>query len=177
MYWKHRGYQNSVIGNKNTTIMNNTKKLTLVTELCGKIDEYVYNHDLFSGGCCYAAYVLAKNLKQLGIKYKTVLYQYNEILNETNFNNAINGKGVSHVTIEVEIGIMRYTIGDCSGILNFFNWYGYKFKIRKYTGISPEEIIEGYRNNKWNDTYDRHHNGPLMRDINKICNKYFEGIA
>ena len=160
-YWK-----------QNTTIMNTIKKLELVNELCKRIDEYVYNYDLFAGGCCYAAYVLAKNLKQLGIKYKTVLYQYDDILNETNFNNAINGKGVSHVAIEVEIGIMRYIIGDCSGILNFFNWYGYKFKIRKYTGISPEEIIEGYRNNIWNDKYDRHHNGPLMRDINKICNKY-----
>ena len=97
--------------------MNTIKKLELVNELCKKINEYVYKYDLFAGGCCYAAYVLAKNLKQLGIKYKTVLYQYDDILNETNFNNAINGRGVSHVAIEVEIGIMRYTIGDCSGLL------------------------------------------------------------
>ena len=157
--------------------MNTIKKLALVNELCKKINEYVYKYDLFAGGCCYAAYVLAKNLKQLGIEYKTVLYQYDDILNETNFNNAINGKGVSHVAIEVEIGIKRYTIGDCSGILRFFNYSGYRFKIKKYTGISPEEIIEGYRNNKWNDKYNTRHNGPLMRDINKICNKYFEGIA
>ena len=161
-----------LLGNKNTTIMNNIKKLTLVTELCGKIDEYVYNHDLFSGGCCYAAYVLAKNLKQLGIKYKTVLYQYDDILNETNFNNAINGHGVSHVAIEVRVGFRKYIIGDCSGILRFFDWSGYRFKIKKYTGISPEEIMEGYRNNVWNHTYNTYYNGPLMRDINKICNHY-----
>ena len=152
--------------------MNNIKKLTLVTELCKKINEYVYNYDLFAGGCCYAAYVLAKNLKQLGIEYKTIIYQYDDILNETNFNNAINGEGVSHVAIEVRIGFRRYTIGDCSSILRFFDWSGYKFKIKKYTGISPEEIIEGYRNNVWNNKYNTHHNGPLMRDINKICNKY-----
>ena len=152
--------------------MNTIKKLELVNELCKRIDEYVYNYDLFAGGCCYAAYVLAKNLKQLGIEYKTVLYQYDDILNETNFNNAINGKGVSHVAIEVEIGIKRYTIGDCSGILRFFNYSGYRFKIKKYTGISPEEIIEGYRNKVLKHTYNTYYNGPLMRDINKICNHY-----
>ena len=157
--------------------MNTIKKLALVNELCERINKYVYGHNLFAGGCCYAAYVLAKNLKQLGIESKTIIYQYDDILNETNFNNAINGNGVSHVAIEVRVGFKRYIIGDCSGILRFFNWYGYKFKIQKYTGISPEEIIEGYRNNVWNDKYKTHHNGPLMRDINKICNKYLEGIA
>ena len=152
--------------------MNTIKKLALVNELCEKINKYVYGHNLFEGGCCYAAYVLAKNLKQLGIKYKTIIYQYDDILNETNFNNAINGDGVSHVSIEVRIGSKRYTIGDCSGILRFFTRYEYDFKIQKYTGISPEEILKGYRNNEWNYIYNRHHNGPLMRDINKICNKY-----
>ena len=152
--------------------MNTIKKLALVNELCERINKYVYGHNLFAGGCCYAAYVLAKNLKQLGIKYKTIIYQYDDILNETNFNNAINGNGVSHVAIEVRIGSKRYTIGDCSGILRFFTKYGYDFKIQKYTGINPEEILKGYRNNEWNYIYDRHHNGPLMRDINKICNKY-----
>ena len=172
MYWKHRGFQNSVIGKQNTTIMNTFKKYVLILELCEKINEYVYNHDLFAGGCCYAAYVLAKNLKQLGIEYKTIIYQYDDILNETNFNNAINGNGVSHVAIEVRVGIKRYIIGDCSGIFRFFDYTGYRFKIKKYTDISPEEIIEGYRNNVWNHRYNRHLNGLLMRDINKICNKY-----
>ena len=152
--------------------MNTIKKLALVYELCEKINEYVHNNNLFAGGCCYAAYVLAKNLKQLGIKYKTVIYQYLDILNETNFDNAINGNGVSHVAIEVRVGLKNYIIGDCSGIMRFFDWSGYKFKIKRYTGIYPEEIIEGYRNNEWNDIYDRHYNGPLMRDINRICNKY-----
>ena len=172
LYWKHRGFQNSVIGKQNTTIMNTFKKYVLILELCEKINEYVYNHNLFEGGCCYAAYVLAKNLKQLGIEYKTIIYQYDDILNETNFNNAINGNGVSHVAIEVRVGIKRYIIGDCSDIFRFFDYTGYRFKIKKYTDISPEEIIEGYKNNVWNHRYNRHLNGPLMRDINKICNKY-----
>lgn len=161
LYWK-----------QNTTIMNTIKKTALVNELCEKINDYVYNYDLFAGGCCYAAYVLAKNLKQLGIKYNTVIYQYDDILNETNFNNAINGSGVSHVAIEIRVGFKRYIIGDCSGILYFFKYTGYRFKIKKYTDICPEEIIEGYRNNEWNETYNKHYNGLLMRDINKICNKY-----
>lgn len=154
--------------------MNTIKKFKLVNELCKRIDEYVHYNYLFAGGCCYAAYVLAKNLKQLGIKYNTVIYQYDDILNETNFNNAINGNGVSHVAIEVRVGFREYIIGDCSDILNFFTRCGYDFKIQKYAGINPEEILKGYRNNVWSYKYNRHCNGPLMRDINKICNKYLK---
>lgn len=145
----------------------------LIEELNTEINKYVYNRNLFAGGCCYAAYVLAKNLKKLGIKYRTVLFQYEDILNETVFTNAINGSGVSHVAIEVTYKHRKVYIGDCRGIYRYFDVTGEAFKIRKYSGIEPEEILAGYHSNEWNWCYDKvRYNGALMRSINNIANKY-----
>jgi hypothetical protein len=110
----------------------------------------------------------------MGINYRTVIFQYNDILNETDFNNAINGCGVSHVAIEVVWKFRKIYIGDCSGIYRYFKSTGEKFKIMKYKDISPEEILNGYRNNEWNSLYDTHCNGPLARDIKKVYLKYAE---
>jgi hypothetical protein len=145
---------------------------TIIEEMNSTINHYVYNNDLFAGGCCFSAYALAKNLQKLGIKYRVAIFQYNEIINEKVFNNAINGDGVSHVAIEVVYKHRKVMIGDCSGIYRYFSVTGQKYKIRKYTGIKPEEILDGYHNNDWNWCYNRANNGPLMRDINRIAQKY-----
>lgn len=147
---------------------------TIIEEMNSIINNYAYNNDLFAGGCCYSAYVLAKNLELLGIKYRVVLFQYQDILNERIFTNAINGSGVSHVAIEVTYKHRKVMIGDCSGIYRYFHWSGEKYKIRKYSGITPSEILDGYRNNEWNCCYNRANNGPLMRDINRVAYKYVE---
>ena len=154
--------------------MKSTVVNTIIEEMNSIINNYAHNNDLFCGGCCYSAYVLAKNLELLGIKYRVVLFQYQDILNERIFTNAINGSGVSHVAIEVTYKHRKVMIGDCSGIYRYFNCTGEKYKIRKYSGITPSEILEGYQNNEWNCCYNKANNGPLMRDINKVAYKYVE---
>ena len=155
--------------------MNTETRYQFIGELTAKINEYVEEDDLFAGGCCYAAYLLAKALQTAGIKYLTTIFQYNEILNATNFNDAINGRGVSHVAIEVRYGLKKYIIGDCTNIYTYFKFTGEKFKVMKYTDITPEEILDGYRNNEWNWTYDVHNNSILSRDINRVVAKYLSG--
>ena len=155
--------------------MKTTERCRFIDDLTKVINYHVQEHSLFSGGCCYSAYLLAKTLRMFGIKYKTVIFQYDDILNETDFNNAINGEGVSHVAIEVRRGLKKYIIGDCSGIYRYFEWSGEKFKVMKYTDITPEEILDGYRNNEWNYTYDVHNNSILSRDINRVVAKYLSG--
>lgn len=154
--------------------MKTTERCRFIDDLTKVINHYVQEHYLFAGGCCYSAYILARALRMFGIKYKTVLFQYDDILNETDFNNAINGEGVSHVAIEVRYGMKRYIIGDCSGIYRYFKCTGEKFKIMKYADIAPEEILDGYRHNEWNCMYDVHNNSILSRDINKVIAKYLE---
>jgi len=146
----------------------------LIEELNSKINHYVYEHDLFAGGCCFSAYALAKNLQRLGIKYRVVIFQYKEILNERVFTNAINGSGVSHVGIEVTYKRRKVVIGDCSRIYDYFFFTDEKYRVRKYSGITPEEILDGYKHNEWNWCYDRTNNGPLMRDINRIVDRFME---
>ena len=147
---------------------------TLIEELNSTVNHYVYHNDLFCGGCCFSAYALAKNLKKLGVKYRVAIFQYKDILHENVFTNAINGEGVSHVAIEVTYHHRKIVIGDCSGIYRYFDCTGEKYRIKKYSRIEPEELLEGYKNNEWNWRYDTHNNGPLMRDINKVANKYME---
>jgi len=154
--------------------MNIFMKNHFIEELNRVINHYACNSNLFNGGCCYSAYLLAKYLNKMGISYKTVIFQYNDILNETDFNNAINGRGVSHVAIEVTYKFKKMLIGNCEGIYNYFKNTGEEFKIRKYKNINPEEILEGYRNNDWNWKYDTHCNGPLSRDIKKVYLKFTE---
>lgn len=154
--------------------MNYINRQKFIEALNQKINDYAYNSNLFNGGCCYSAYVLAKYLKKAGIKYKVVMFQYADILNETDFNNAINGRGVSHVAIEVTYKFKKIYIGPCDGIYSYFKQTGEKFNIKKYSGISPEEILEGYRNNEWNWAYDTHCNGPLSRDIKRAYLKFAE---
>ena len=147
---------------------------SIIEEMNSTINHYVYNHDLFAGGCCFSAYALAKSFNELGIKYKVVIFQYEDILNEKVFTNAINGSGVSHVAIEVTYKYRKVMIGDCSEIYRYFRLTGQKYKVRKYANIEPKEILDGYRNNEWNWCYNRTYNGPLMRDINYIAKKYVE---
>ena len=152
--------------------MNTIDRSAFIRELRTIIDRYVNDYRLFCGGCCYSAYLLAAALKKAGIKYKTVIWQYQDILDVTDFNQAINGKGVSHVAIEVGMGRKRIVIGDDSGIREFFMNHEYLYNVRKYDGIEPDEILAGYRNNNWNVMYDTRYNTPLRRDIQKVTSKY-----
>ena len=154
---------------KSTDIRNN-----IIEEMNSKINDYVLHRWLFAGGCCYAAYVLAKQLKRLGIKYEVVLWQHNDILDETNFYTAINGEGVAHVGIKVTYNHRKIIIGDCSRIYGYFRMTGEKFRVRKYTDIEPEDLLKGYRNNEWNCMYDRCYNGPLTKSIKSVADKYVE---
>jgi hypothetical protein len=81
---------------------------------------------------------------------------------------------VSHVAIEVTYHHRKIVIGDCSGIYRYFDCTGEKYRIKKYSGIEPEELLEGYKNNEWNWRYNPYTNGAVMRDINKVANKYME---
>ena len=152
--------------------MNTRNRHQFIAELTTKINEYVYHDDLFAGGCCYAAYVLATALKAAGIKYKTVMFQYKDILRVNNFNDAINGRGISHVGIEVRIGNRPYIIGDCSGIYQYFDCSGENFKIRKYRGVKPKELLDGYKNNTWNNCYCTNMNKFLALEIAHITKTY-----
>ena len=151
--------------------MNNKTRNQIIEDLNRVVNKYVDNCNLFKGGCCYSAYVIAKYLKKMGITYKTVVFQDFESLNCNRFHTALNG-GVAHVAIQVIYKNMKVYIGTPSAIMKYYLWTETEYRIRKYRNITPEEILKSYRNNEWNDWYDTHCNGPLMRDIKRVYMKY-----
>jgi len=154
--------------------MKTTVRNQIIDELKNVINKYVEEEYLFAGGCCYAAYLLANCCRKLGIQYKTVIFQYNEILDETDFTNAINGDGVAHVAIEVTCNRKKTYIGDCTRIFRYFRMTGQEFNIREYSDIRPAEILSGYINNDWNSLYDTDNNLQLQYEIESIYEKYSE---
>jgi len=148
-----------------------TRKI-IIWSLANKINEYVREKALFSGGCCYSAYLLADIFTKLGIKYRTVLFQEYENANEHDFNNAINSGMCSHVAIEVNVGLKRVIIGDYSGIMRWYEMWPIKHTIRRYKDITPKMLFAAYSWNEWNDTYDTANNKYLKKDLYDIVNQF-----
>lgn len=146
----------------------------MVKELDKKVNHYVDKKDLFSGGCCFSAYVLAKNLRKLGIKYSVVLYQYDDILDVEGFTEAVNGEGIGHVAIEVEVGGKKMIIGNPDNIYLYFFFNNLEFNVRRYQRITPMRLLRTYLQHEWNPYYNINYNRPLMRDISAIAEKYIE---
>ena len=153
--------------------MDTKKKDNFISELNEMINKWVNGCCLFQGGCCFAAYGLAWYLSKLGIKYNTILFQYLDILNTKKFSTAINGDGVCHVAIEVTYKHKKFLIGRCDGIYDFFEKYGYKYKVRRYRNITPERLLDGYMSNDWNWMWDTDNNKRLLNDIKRIAEKYY----
>ena len=148
----------------------------VISELNEMINHWVNGHCLFAGGCCFAAYGLAWYLSRLGIKYNVVLFQYLDILNTKRFSTAINGSGVCHVAIEVTYHHKKFFIGRCDGIYKYFESTGYEYNIRRYRGITPDRILDGYMSNEWNWMWDTDNNRKLLDDIRKVAEKYYSEI-
>ena len=147
----------------------------VVLELDEKINHYVTCDDLFQGGCCYAAYTLAENLKRLGIKYNVIIYQCYKVLNLTRFSEVIKGEGIAHISIEVEVDGKKKIIGSCRDVENWLRWHKMDCNIRTYHRISPMTLLRGYnKNGHWCRRYQTENNSLLMRDISKIVNEYIK---
>lgn len=144
-----------------------------IFEIDKAVNEYVHTKNLFRGGCCYSAYLIANALKRLGVEYKVVLFQPGENANEHEFAPAIDGD-CDHVAIEVRIGLKKLIIGDYSEIMKYYETTGSVHEIRKYDNISPRTLRDAYYRNLWNCAYDTKNNRPLSAIINGIVDKYTE---
>lgn len=142
-----------------------------IFEINKVINEYVHTKRLFSGGCCYSAYLIANSLKRLGVEYKVVLFQSGANADEREFDNAIDGD-CDHVAIEVQFGLKNFIIGDYSGIMKYYTIMGCVHNLRKYDNISPRMLRDAYYGKPWNCMYDTTNNGSLMAAINGIVDKY-----
>lgn len=144
----------------------------LIYELNAKMNEFVKEKNLFSGGCCYSAFVLAQILQKFGIKYRTVLFQEWALAKERDFDTAINDDDCAHIAIEVFVGGKYTIIGDYGTLDRYFNNHGIVHKLRRYYGITPQMLKTAYYSNDWNTIYDTANNLPFFNEMNKIADKY-----
>lgn len=154
--------------------MKKEDKYKAIKEMADVINRYVDEKNLFSGGCCFSAYILAEYLKKLGINYKVVLYQYGIAINKKRFSTAMKTGWVGHVAIEVKYKNEKVLIGNCDRINTFFILNDLRFRCRTYSHISPERLLNEYESGVWNPYYDTVNNPFLLNDIRNIATKYIK---
>lgn len=149
------------------------KLINFINDLCIKLSG---RYHINCGGCCYLAYLLAKNLEQLNIRYDFVIEEYGikssyrsheftklELRKAIKSNKRrINGVGFiscCHYTVKID-GILCNTIPNS-------NWQSISVAC-----IKPEHILSIYDKGHWNDTYNTDNNPIIERIVNYAFKKY-----
>lgn len=119
------------------------------------------------GGCCYFAYLIARQLTKRNIPYLLVIedpWESTRALNNKAFKILKRkGHGCKHVVLK--IGSKLYDSDglkheDKDDIYEFFMW-------------TPKNIINYYKNNRWNDSFQNVSDYSL-RKIKGIINNEFK---
>lgn len=150
--------------------LNRHSLLSSINSLCDFLNE---NYKINQGGCCYIAYLIAKHLHKLGIKYNLVIfdsfrkdlsYVEYEVLKKhcnSNVKTSITGKFTcDHYCIQI--------IG--AGVINM----GRRDHSYNYTlsGIPYKNIKWIYDKGLWNNNYNIKHNNTIKNIVNHFFKEY-----
>ena len=132
--------------------------------LCTKLDR-VYN--INSGGCCYLAFLIARNLDQLEVKYELVVYspdKKDSIKMEEELKNRTLQSGDESVIMCDHYCLYIYNYG----IINRDNRHGgYIVK-----NVSSNSIGWIYKLGGWNPYYKKSNNSIVKDIVNDFFKKY-----
>lgn len=121
-----------------------------LNKVCKHLDEI---YDLNNGGCCYAAWVIAKELKKHEIPYQLMVFETEPFIsiNESHCHYAlvVNGK-----------------IINGSEFIHKRRYYRQTF-----TNISPNKLLTLYRTLEWNDYYNKKYNSYVKTMLITYCNE------
>ncbi len=151
-----------------TEVKNIVKRLN---HLCKCLHDM---YDINYGGCCYVAYIIAKHLDLLGIKYNLVvcddlkrnekeinLEVHNKVKN-CNYKTSVVNCTCNHYCINI-IGVGHINRGKCK--------YPHKYFIKN---IDNAHIKWIYNNGSWNERYDKKRNKIVSNMINNFFKEYEE---
>ena len=119
--------------------MNRKKLFTKLNQLCLELDN---KYNINSGGCCYVAACIAKQLESFNIPFEIVHY---------------------------DICGCHYAIKVSDRYINRSDYK--KNEIYEILDYSSEEMFDIYYNGDWNDTYERKYNSIVHRKIKKLFNE------
>lgn len=148
-------------------------------ELIDEIEKLsAYCHDKYNinwGGCCYFAYLLARELEKIGVRYKLVIEDdqsgfkrlkkldvRNSIRNKQECCNGNTLSSCCHYTLQID-GV----IVNNEGCRNYYDYL--------IVGcVKPEEIEWLYKVGSWNNCYKTRHNKIVEQLVVKTFKKYEE---
>ena len=140
-----------------------------------KLDKVVrrwrYKSDLYCGGCCFSASVIASLLEKKGIGYKVICWESNWQSDSTNvksLKDIIMDYSCGHIAIQVILNKKKYIIGG--------DFYHERItKVRTFSKIKSGELSEydslGANNGVWNHYYNRKLNNRFINVLNNAVSK------
>lgn len=132
--------------------MSNKRELCKkLNELCEKFDKKYY---INSGGCCFVALTIAKELEKLGIKYSLKVTNYYPIGRKNFPENVIEANTCSHYYIHI----------NYYGDINADN----ERYISTFTNINVKTLKYIYSKGYWNDDYNTLNNKKIIKQIKNI---------
>lgn len=144
------------------SILENT--LEKISKQIGSIEDSWY---INRGGCCYYAYLIARQLAKRNIPYLLVIedpWESTRALNNKAYNTLKRkGSGCKHVVLK--IGSKLY---DSDGLKHEDEDNAYEFFM-----WAPKNIRNYYKNNRWNDSFGNVSDYSL-RKIRGIINNEFK---
>lgn len=138
--------------------------------------EYLFTYlddayNVNAGGCCFAAYVIAKNLEALGVPYRLVIYD------EDYLDNADS--------VEIKENIVNRDVQRCPNgnhtcchyairikNLGIINVSEFKYERRVTVDVSSSDILWIYEEGEWNCCYNSELNDIIERSINLVFDAY-----
>lgn len=153
--------------------MQNLKQITeSINSLCELLDK---EYDINNGGCCYIAYLIAKELDKLNIKYTLKIFDSekkdrisikNEVLRKklnSNPNESVVGNNsCNHYCLYILRG----------GEINYGDFYTREYHCYTINNISAKNIQWIYKNGSWNKLYNTNNNKLIESLIKKHFKQY-----
>ena len=133
--------------------------ITQLNQLLKDLDKVL---KINSGGCCYIAYIIAKNLEKYKIPFKVIL------MDDTLKEPSYYFQGIKNRELSViDYGFAHVCIKVYSKVIN-----PYRFRMDSRTiELDSKDLLWLYRRGDWNEMYDTTNNNILIRFLNKICKK------
>lgn len=126
--------------------------ITLLNHICKRLD---IDYNINSGGCCFVAYCIAKELENLGIDFKLRVYG----AYEDDF-------------YDIPYSMDHYVIVTSRRIINLGHFQ--KRRDWKEYNISSEEIFDHYKCGDWNYRYSRRWNLIVQTIIHSKIRKFYD---
>ena len=119
-------------------------------------------NNLFRGGCCFAASVIANECEKHDIPYKVISYKGDYCPKNTTLGQLAHDCELAHVAIDIDGTIIG---GEVSA-----SWYDL---VKDYhENVSSADLHEIYINNIWNNRYNTELNETIKQDIEMVFSMF-----